>query len=346
MQQLSYEIRFLTPAFLGDAAQNGRWRTPPFKALLRQWWRVVYARDMGYAVQPDRMLREEGALFGAAADGEGHKSQIRLRLGHWQEGKLKKWGIDPATIHPEVPKPIGAHLYLGYGPLSFNKGTFLGKKIQGEFVQRLAIEADATCELRIAIPRDQVRRVEESIILIEKFGSIGGRSRSGWGSIGLGQTSNLPLAEIDIPTRPWQQTLELDWAHAVGTDESGPLIWVTRPHDDWSSVMQTLAAIKIGLRTQFPFTTGRNAPAPEDRHWLSYPVTNHNVREWGPLRLPNMLRFKIRTVGDGKLVGLVFHMPCSPPRSFGSKTSKLIEVWQSIHAYLDNEQSELSRSLK
>ena len=36
----SYTVRFTTPAFLGDAEQNGAWRTPPFKALLRQWWRV------------------------------------------------------------------------------------------------------------------------------------------------------------------------------------------------------------------------------------------------------------------------------------------------------------------
>ena len=34
MQQMSYEVSFLTPAFLGNAEQNGQWRTPPFKALL------------------------------------------------------------------------------------------------------------------------------------------------------------------------------------------------------------------------------------------------------------------------------------------------------------------------
>lgn len=29
MTTLEYRIRFLTPAFLGDAEQNGRWRRPP-----------------------------------------------------------------------------------------------------------------------------------------------------------------------------------------------------------------------------------------------------------------------------------------------------------------------------
>jgi len=41
MKVLRYKVEFLCPAFLGNAEQNGQWRTPPFKALLRQWWRVV-----------------------------------------------------------------------------------------------------------------------------------------------------------------------------------------------------------------------------------------------------------------------------------------------------------------
>lgn len=35
MITLAYDVRFLTPAFLGDAEQTGQWRTPPFKERLR-----------------------------------------------------------------------------------------------------------------------------------------------------------------------------------------------------------------------------------------------------------------------------------------------------------------------
>lgn len=38
MHLCTYQLRFQTPAFLGNAQQQGQWRTPPFKALLRQWW--------------------------------------------------------------------------------------------------------------------------------------------------------------------------------------------------------------------------------------------------------------------------------------------------------------------
>ena len=34
MQKMKYRVRFLTPAFLGNAEQSGQWRTPPFKAQL------------------------------------------------------------------------------------------------------------------------------------------------------------------------------------------------------------------------------------------------------------------------------------------------------------------------
>lgn len=66
MKKLEYTVRFTTPAFLGNAEQSGRWRTPPIKALLRQWWRVAYAADKNFTVRVDEMRHEEGLLFGHA----------------------------------------------------------------------------------------------------------------------------------------------------------------------------------------------------------------------------------------------------------------------------------------
>lgn len=37
MKQVSYAVKFITPAFLGNADASFQWRTLPFKALLRQW---------------------------------------------------------------------------------------------------------------------------------------------------------------------------------------------------------------------------------------------------------------------------------------------------------------------
>lgn len=119
-----------------------------------------------------------------------------------------------------------------------------------------------------------------------------------------------------------------------------PLIWETGPMADWKAVMKRMAEIKIGLRTQFKFSTDRNAPRPESRHWLSYPVTNHNVDGWkergkGDYRLPNSLRFKVRQGADSKLRGVIFHVPCLPPAQFRPHRETIVNVWQSVHSLLD-----------
>jgi len=155
-----------------------------------------------------------------------------------------------------------------------------------------------------------------------------------------------------LPLRPWRECLGLDWPHAIGTDEQGPLIWQTAPHDDWKTLMRTLAIIKIGLRTQFRFANREKAQSQEKghapkngkppekrhsekRHWLSYPVTNHQVDDWGGLRLTNSLRFKVRKSADGRLVGVIFHMPCSPPATFKPDRNTLEKVWECVHKFLD-----------
>jgi CRISPR-associated protein Cmr1 len=173
---------------------------------------------------------------------------------------------------------------------------------------------------------------------MDRYGTLGGRSRNGWGSLDLEPRGETPALTGQVPLRDWERCLGLDWPHALGQDGTGPLIWQTAPYADWKALMKTVAVIKIGLRTQFTFTTGRNAPHPEERHWLSYPVTNHSVQAWGGnARLPNSLRFKVRPAPNEtkKLVGVIFHMPCLPPPAFAPNRAAIIDTWKKVHELLD-----------
>ena len=119
MKQLEYTISFNTPAFLGNAEQQAQWRTPPFKALIRQWWRVVKAKEFGY---DHRRLREaEMRLFGAASDSgkeKSHQSLMRMRLASWEAGTLSSVPRGSMVQHSEAPGgEVGSNLYLGYGPI-------------------------------------------------------------------------------------------------------------------------------------------------------------------------------------------------------------------------------------
>ncbi len=349
-RQLHFKLRFLTPAFLGDAEQNGRWRTPPIKAQLRQWWRFAYAADKRFVVNVDEMRREEGLLFGNAwIEDESCRSQVRLRLSHWNEGSLKKtqWPRDAAVDHPNVKQPVGSALYLGYGPLVFdNTKRATGLKANA------AIQEEETSELGVAVPERTAGLIVHALALMDRYGTLGSRSRNGWGSFELHPIRDTEALAGETPTRDWKRCLDLDWPHALAADgpqgDTTPLIWRTEPFGHWCELMQRMARLKIGLRTQFSFTHGKDAPGPEPRHWLSYPVTRHNVSTWrargaGDFRLPNCLRFKVRPAADGKIVGVIFHVPHRPPPDFSPDRSAIERVWEQVHRFLDQPAQGLER---
>ena len=300
------------------------------------------------------MRTAEGELFGVAADSEGasRKSRVRIRLGRWSVGTLKSWDqLEQATVaHPEVERTgykVGPHAYLGFGPLDGRGGTRLSEKCNA------AIGAGEVAALSLALPSGaEAERLDQALWLLQHYGALGGRSRNGWGSFSLlpadDGTPALTGALKASLTVNWQDALKHDWPHALGCDAEGPLIWQTDAMGDWKTVMRKLAEIKIGLRTQFVFTTGKGAAHPEARHWLSHPVTNHNVAAWkapgkGEFRLPNSLRFKVRAEPDGKLRGVIFHVPCLPPPQFRPDRPAIAKVWRQVHTFLDQPAQTLQR---
>lgn len=377
-RELHYTLRFIAPAFLGDADQSGRWRTPPIKAQLRQWWRVAYAAEHGYwtdvaetrkAVDEmrkavDEMREAEAALFGAAGDDKGTtgRSQVRLRLTRWDAGALQSWqGIDSQRVrHPEAERAgcnVGAQAYLGYGALNARGGTGFDEK------RDRAIAADESAKLSVALTPEGDElgraRLETALHLMHLYGTLGGRSRNAWGSYQLEPVDGTPLWPDRLDARcvrPWQHALKLDWSHALGCDDKGPLVWATGARADWRAALVELAKLKIALRTELPqcglelsaehgdrqlYKRGEPAGiehgAPRPRHWLAYPVTNHAVQGWGDARLPNTLRFKLRPTADGQVEGIVFHMPALPAPAFAPDRhrSDIERLWTDVHAHLD-----------
>lgn len=337
MQSLEYQVRFNTPAFLGNARQSGQWRTPPFKASLRQWWRIAYAAANNYRVDRSAMRETEGQLFGHVGDGGGDgnralKSRVRLRLDRWTEGTLHSWsGLEqkPVQLAAGPGRNMSPHAYLGYGPLDGRGGTKLTKPP--------ALNAGEVALLRMAVPDSDAGLIQQTLNLMNAYAAVGGRSRNGWGSFELVPANgSSPLAPM-VPSRPWRDALAEEWPHAIGADASGPLIWETDPQTDWKALMRVLAQVKLGLRSEFRFQTGSAGDSrPQERHWLAYPVTKHPVRAWDreKARLPNSLRFKARRDGT-RCVGVIFHVPCLPPSSFEPDLDVISAVWERAHRYLD-----------
>lgn len=329
MKKITCTIRFITPAFLGDANQNGAWRVPPFKAELRQWWRIVMARQnpaLGW-----RELRDiEAELFGNAWPGkEPRKSSVRMRFNNWGQGQLQQ--------APRIDKirngkqSIGGGIYLGFGEIK-------GDKLE----HPPAINAGEEAELRIGITTNDhyAEYIPQALALMGRYGTVGGRSRNGWGSFAI-EATDAEEADTLACLIDWRQGLEDDWCRGIGRDEKDWLIWNTPLRKNWEAVMHDLAQLRSDLNHQFG--------SAQQRSLLSYPITTTNkspkwVKElprWGNSRVPNSLRFKVTKLGD-QSQGLIFHRPCQPEDSlwkehqFSKKSDGLLQFWQGVHQELDH----------
>lgn len=342
----TYRLQLASPAFLGDADQRGAWRTPPLKALIREWWRIAVAPELGYDV--NTLKAREKDLFGTAADDsrEGNQqSRIRLALSDWREGTCKQWEAGEQRVtHSEVKdrntgkaRPVGAELYLGYGPLVFQQGT--------QLKNGAALQSKDSNTLNLALPETHADELARALSLAHWFGTVGGRSRNGWGSLGwqaLEDSPALPaLSKAALQqtgcVRPLPRCLELDWPHALGNDAKGVLVWHSaQTFATWREAMRFLAQTKIGFRVALGFVGGQPHREPQARHVLAYPVTNHKVPAWEGKdkgRLANTLRFKLHAEADGTLRALIYHTPCKP--TLPHHGIDLLDTWQQVHRHLD-----------
>jgi len=362
VQRLEYQVRFVTPAFLGNAYQGAQWRTPPFKALLRQWWRIVHAPKVNFSVDP--LWRDEGQLFGVAADGMGsRRSLVGLRLSEWSNGTIDQWQPDDRLTHPEVtsrkgePMQIGAQLYLGYGPLTFGetqrrdqRGQVIKGTVLSSDPKRSAVADSDIRTLTISAPESHLNEITRAMALADWFGGLGSRSRNGWGSLEITakpapRIPDLTVDKLSGVLRPLEECLGVDWPHAIGSTNRGPLVWSTKPQQSWSGALKELARIKIAFRTGLSFDNVR-AGEFGNRHFLGYPVTNHMVEAWGNQgRLANQILFKVRRSGN-KWVGVIVHLPCRLPADLvppqHNIDNRARQTWESVHAVLDREATRIS----
>lgn len=355
----TYTVRFITPAFLGDAEQNGAWRTPPFKALLRQWWRVFVAQKFNYN---HHLLRKaEGQLFGNAwlepinSRSQFCQSRVFLRLDSWSQGDLvsSTWPggqIESVITTRDGKGKVRADVYMGYGPI-----VPPSKKENRSIITiRNAINPADSNKLRICFKDNLKEDIMATLQLIQWFGALGSRSRNGWGSLMLepANGSSLVLCSLPQPNnivinqicRPWEQCLKEDWPHALGVDSDKPLIWITESKKDWRDVIGCLANIKIQVRIiakDFKGPAGIGGI-----HLLGYPAGDKwQLSSLGKnSRLASQLRFKVLKTESG-FIGLVFHLPCKFPdvliledkqRAWIDQNQFL--VWEKIHRGLHGSQ--------
>ena len=369
MRELTYQVSFNTPAFLGNAEQQAQWRTPPFKALLRQWWRIVKAPSVGY--DHKRLLVAENYVFGSALDGKGSsRSKVQLRLSAWDEGAMSALQPMARHPHPEVkdrdrkPLDIGTAVYLGFGPVT----------LQG--IRKAIAPAATPLTFKVRCPETEVMSdIKKVMQLVAWFGTVGSRSRNAWGSVrlegegilgieGLCDSKLAELLSLRTISAALGDRLAGEWPHSMGLCADGrPAVWRVVSgqkvvdgktefvgFDKWEQVLERFAALKIGFRTQFSFNN-QGGPHRDvmDRHVLAYPVTNHALANLPNARLASQIRFKVMANKDGKFFGVIAHVPAAMPSYFFCDKERQqmnppsiadqVKVWNQVHQFLNTPQT-------
>lgn len=327
MKTTQFTVQFNTPAFLGNAGQFAQWRTPPFKALLRQWWRVAYAADRQFKVDIAQMRREEGLLFGHAwleddsfqTPGEAKPTPVKARQ------SLVRIRLNDAAPQDTLGWALGKQ--QGIAPMKQsldNSYAWFGlvdrKDLPDSTGIKPAPDSEGTRLLRLAAPQEHMERLDRVFDLINAFGLLGSRSRGGWGSLQVLQARQLTPAQIRLCARPLQDCLHSDWPMALALHQGAPAIWHSNEHfKTWDKAMACIAIERKQARFSLKGLLDKDL-----RPLLGFA---------SPGRMPSPLRWKVVPAPDGKDLRVrIFAMPHRTPAGNGPRTSadELNTAWNTV----------------
>lgn len=246
---------------------------------------------------------------------------------------------------------VRSDVYLGFGPVKPPSRRDNRPSVSLKNPPAINTSTSESAKLTIVTPEDFP--IDEIIHLIQWFGTLGSRSRNGWGSIYFDDI-NSNYESLQPFYRCLSDCLQLDWAHAIGMTDNRPLIWRTEQYSDWQEVIEVLADIRVKVRRVAKDNEFVKPDNVGGIHLLGYPAG----KKWAlPMlddknaRLANQLRFKV-IKNNNALCGLIFHLPHKFPgdlqNNFNDEQRRWIDnneltVWQRIHESLDNMTDKIRR---
>ena len=219
------KFRILTPLFLGGADQNvPEVRAASFKAALRYWHRAI--NPQAVFATSEEAPRTEDLLFGGAREGSGQCSVLlRVKANNLTRFEWERRILDQFNEGRGIHARNGLR-YLSYPFHMRGNNEREGIKPEAEFEVHFVLASGGAG--RDSRPfRQSVRRAWlASVWLLGSVGSLGTRSRRGFGSL---EVTNWP-AMSDDP----------EWSNDA---KSLPDVWSAQNSVDW------LAAFARGKET-------------------------------------------------------------------------------------------------
>ena len=181
MRTISATYRVTTPMFLGGAEQQAELRLPSFKGTLRFWWRAM---SWDRVKDAPRLRDEEAAIFGSSDEQVG-QSKVLMRL--------DRVATVPTTLSPPEQLKDGTQVvglgarYLGYGVLEAFASRPRNTK-EGQLTRRCLVapfKFTVNLSLKPALNSVGRQQIEQALKILGLVGSLGSKSRKGYGSLTL-----------------------------------------------------------------------------------------------------------------------------------------------------------------
>jgi len=170
LEEKQYELEVITPMFLGGAdTKKVELRVPPFKGMLRFWWRAISSIN-----NIEDLYKKESEIFGNT----DKKSKISLKT-NFSDTNISKDLFKGKKFTVKSSRgtfPIDILHYLAYGTLEYIKGS-------GNIVIKEYIPAGSKFVLSINAPKDTISEADKALQYLLTFGGLGAKSRNGFGSM-------------------------------------------------------------------------------------------------------------------------------------------------------------------
>lgn len=226
-----YTLELVTPAFLGGADQSAEWRTPALKALIRQWWRVVWCAENTKKTLSEMQLAE-ALRFGSVEKGKNCKARIQIRFD--EEVKNPTGFVSGIRNDPNQSLQ-----YLGFGPFvqpnnpSSKKALNIGAKVKF----KVLIQGTNQQETEIF-----TKEVDNTLFLLQQFGTLGSRANNAWGSLYI--SGDIQATSLTSYSLSLSQCLTNDWKKAITKDDKGLMIWHTTLLNNSDDAMKKLKTFR------------------------------------------------------------------------------------------------------
>jgi len=195
VKRLTFDLKFITPAFIGGANQQAELRPASFVGLLRWWWRALKGE-----CDIESLRKKEVEIFGGSFGEIKKASPVYLKVEgdvRKDKGLIKKYGLD--LIFDEKKRAFfGSHIGVGY--LYYFMILPKKKKNGQEEKGREFIEPDSKVRLTLIGKDEFLKHYIASLWALVFLGGVGARSRRGGGNLAVVDYNPKDLGISFIPT--------------------------------------------------------------------------------------------------------------------------------------------------